>query len=172
MENYILIGNIVAMVSAIIMLIAGWVKKKKSILIVQILQMLTAGLSNWILGSAAGVINNLIGCLRNLLCYKNKFGLFAKIVIGLLATFFTIYFNDIGFIGYLPLLSTLFYIVFINVEDVVKFKAIVTVTIALWLIHDAYIKSYVYALFDMGAILANLISIIQIKVLDKKQSSN
>ena len=100
MENYILIGNIVAMVSAIIMLIAGWVKKKKSILIVQILQMLTAGLSNWILGSAAGVINNLIGCLRNLLCYKNKFGLFAKIVIGLLATFFTIYFNDIGFIGF------------------------------------------------------------------------
>ena len=168
MENYILIGNVVAMVSAIIMLIAGLVKKKKSILIAQILQMITAGISNWILRSAAGVINNLIGCLRNLLCYKNKFGLKEKIVVALLATVFTIYFNDIGFIGYLPLLSTLFYIVFINVEDVIKLKLVVATTIFLWLIHDIYIKSYIYALFDIGAIIANLISVILIKSKSKK----
>jgi hypothetical protein len=59
----------------------------------------------------------LIECVRNVLCYKDKFGLVSKIIVSILP----------------------------------------------WIIHDFYIKSYVYAIFDIGSVITNLISIYQIK---------
>ena len=168
MGTHILIGNFIALISSIIMICAGFVKNKKTILYVQNIQMLLAALCDMILGSAAGLISNLIGCVRNTLCYKDKFGLKEKTIIALLVTGFTIYFNNLGVIGLLPLISTLMYIVFMNTKSVIKFKILIMASLLLWSIHDFYIKSYIYAIFDLGAIITNLISIIQIKKLDKK----
>ena len=167
MENYILIGNIIAFISAMIMVGIGFIKKKKSILVAQTFQMLTAALSDLVLKSTAGMISNIIGCVRNILCYKNKFGIFQKIVVGILAATFTLYFNNIGWIGLLPLMSTIIYIIFMNTEDVIKFKILLIVTIIPWIIHDIYINSFVYAFFDIGSVITNFISIIQIKKVDK-----
>ena len=146
METHILIGNFIALISSIIMICTGFVKNKKKILYVQNIQMLLAALCDMILGSAAGLISNLIGCVRNTLCYREKFGLKEKIIIGLLATIFTIYFNNLGMIGLLPLVSTLIYIIFMNTKSVIKFKILIIASLVLWCIHDFYIKSYVLKL--------------------------
>ena len=133
---------------------------------------LIAVISNLVLGSFSGMISNLIGCMRNILCYKNKLGLKEKVIICIVLIVFTVYFNNLGFIGYLPLLSTVLYTMFIDIKNITAFKWLIVVTLLMWVVHDLYIKSYVYVLFDLGAIITNLISIIEIKILDKKKSSN
>lgn len=167
METHILIGNFIALISAIVMICNGFVKNKKKIFYIQIIQMLLAGLCDFILGSVSGLISNLIGCVRNVLCYKDKFGLVSKIIVSIFAAGFILYFNNLGWVGLLPLFSMLIYIAFMNTGDIIKFKMLIIVSILPWIIHDFYIKSYVYAIFDIGSVITNLISIYQIKKLEK-----
>ena len=50
-----------------------------------------------------------------------------------------------------------------NIEDVIKFKLIIILSMIMWLIYDIYIISYTSAIFDFLHIIANIISIYKIK---------
>lgn len=158
----IIIGNIVALIASIIMVYSGYLKQKKKILYAQTIQIGLAVLSNIILGGITGAIINAISCVRNILCYKEKLNNVAKIVLIFLATFLSLYYNNLGFIGLLPLISTIIYILLMNIKDVIKFKYLIIFTMILWLFYDLYIKSYTSAFFDFMNIVANFVSIIQI----------
>ena len=85
-----------------------------------------------------------------------------KIVLIILATILSLCFNNLGFIGLLPLISTITYILLMNIKDVIKFKYLIIFTMILWFFYDLYIKSYTSACFDFMNIVANFVSIIQI----------
>ena len=75
---------------------------------------------------------------------------------------FTIVFGVIfnthdGFIGYLPVISTLLFLFFINIKDMVKFKAISALVMFLWLIYDLEIHLYTTAFFDLVTTLSCLV---------------
>lgn len=158
----IIIGNIVALIASIIMVYSGYLKQKKKILYAQTIQIGLSVLSNIILGGITGAIINAISCIRNILCYKEKLNNVAKIVLIILATILSLYFNNLGFIGLLPLISTITYILLMNIKDVIKFKYLIIFTMVLWFFYDLYIKSYTSACFDFMNIVANFVSIIQI----------
>lgn len=124
-------------------------------------------ISNIMLGGITGAIINAISCIRNILCYKNKLNNIAKAIIIILSVCLTFSFNNLGFIGLFPLVSTVVYVLFMNVKDVVKFKLLITFTMLMWFFYDIFIKSYTSACFDFFNILANFISIIQIRKNDK-----
>lgn len=129
-------------------------------------------LSNIVLGAITGAIINALSCIRNILCYKNKLDLKAKIILILLSTILSLIFNNLGLIGLLPVISTVVYILLMNTKDVVKFKWLSIFTMLMWLVYDLFIKSYTSAIFDFMNIMANIISIIQISLRNNKKDFN
>lgn len=157
----IIIGNMIALIASIIMVYSGYLKQKKKILYAQTIQIGLSVLSNIILGGITGAIINVISCVRNILCYKEKLNNMSKIILIALATILSLLFNNLGIIGLLPLISTIIYILLMNIKDVIKFKYLIIFTMILWLFYDLYIKSYTSACFDAMCIITNLSSIIQ-----------
>ena len=146
------------------MVYSGMLKQKKKILYFQTVQIGMSVISNIILGGITGAIINALSLIRNILCYKNKLGLKGKIIITILAIILTLKFNNLGYIGLLPLISTVSYIWLMNVEDVRKFKLLIIFTMLMWLIYDVVIKSYTSAIFDFMNIIANMLTLLQIKL--------
>ena len=166
---YIIIGNIIALIASIIMVYSGFLKQKKTILYTQTIQIGLSVLSNIVLGGITGAIINALSCVRNILCYKDKLDLKAKIILIFLATTLSLMLNNLGVIGLLPVISTITYILLMNTKDIIKFKWLIIFTMLMWLIYDLFIKSYTSAIFDFMNIVANIISIIQIGLNDKKE---
>lgn len=166
---YIIIGNIIALIASIIMVYSGFLKQKKTILYAQTIQIGLSVLSNIVLGGITGAIINALSCVRNILCYKNKLDLKSKIILIFLATTLSLMFNNLGVIGLLPVINTITYILLMNTKDIIKFKWLIIFTMLMWLIYDLFIKSYTSAIFDFMNIVANIISIIQIRLQNKKE---
>ena len=165
--NKLLIGNIIALIASIAMVIAGLQKTKKKVLFVQIIQIALAALGNLVLGGYTGAIVNVLNCVRDVLCYKDKMGVKEKIIISVLAIGISLAFNNLGWIGFLPVIATVLYIIYMNTKDDLKFKILVLVVLVLWTVYDIYIKSYTAGIFDIISIIANVVTILRIKHLKK-----
>ena len=164
----VVIGNIISLLASVLMTYSGYIKSKGKFLIVQIIQMSLSALSNFILGGITGTIINLVNIIRNVLCYKNKLNKYSIILILTLSISLSLYFNNLSFIGLLPLLSTILYTTLMNIKDIKKFKYLTIITMLLWLIYDICIMNYVSALFDLLTIGSNSIAIYQLKNIAKK----
>ena len=103
--NTIVIGNIIALLGSILMTYSGLLKNKQTIIIVQTIQIILFIISNLILGGITGAIINLISCIRNILCYKDKLNKKAQAFILTFATIFSLMFNNLALVGLLPLIS-------------------------------------------------------------------
>ena len=163
----IIIGNIIALIASILMVYSGTLKQKKKILHFQTVQIGMSVISNIILGGITGAIINALSLIRNTLCYKDKLGLKEKVVITILATILTLKFNNLGYIGLLPLISTVTYIWLMNIKNVKRFKLLIIFTMLMWFIYDIVIKSYTSAIFDFINIVANIVTLFQIKSVKK-----
>ena len=75
----------------------------------------------------------------------------------------SIKFNNLGLIGYLPLIAGLSYLWLMNIKDVVKFKFLIIFTMVLWFIYDLTIKSYSSSIFDLMTAFTNLYSIYRLR---------
>ena len=170
--NTILIANAIALIASLLMVYTGYIKKKEKILFFQTIQIGLSVISNLILGGITGAIINALGLIRNILCYKEKLNKIAQIILIILSIVLGVYFNNLALIGLLPIISNVVYIVFMNIKDVIKFKYLIIFTMTMWLVYDIYIMSYTSAVFDLGNIIANIISIIQIKKSTKKGEEN
>lgn len=155
-------GNLVALLASLLMVYAGIVKNKKKILFFQIIQILLSAISNLILGGITGAIINCISCFRDILCYYDKLKLKEKIIIILVSALLSISFNNLGIIGFLPVLSLLVYTCYMDTKDIIKFKILIVFSMTVWLIYDLYIKAYIFAMFDFFSLLTNIFSIINI----------
>ena len=138
-------------------------KTKEKILYFQTVQIGMSVISNIILGGITGAIINALSMIRNILCYKDKLELKEKIVITILSVVLTFKFNNLGYIGLLPLISTVSYIWLMNVKNVKKFKLLIAFTMFVWFIYDVVIKSYTSAIFDFMNIVANIVTLFKIK---------
>ena len=160
----LIIGNIIALIGSLLMVYTGVIKNKKGILIVQSLQIAMFAISNLVLNGISGFIINSINFIRNIICYKDKLSLIVKILLSIISIVLIVYFNNLGLIGYLPLISALIYLWFMTINDVIKFKIVLIVSVILWLIYDFTIKSYTASLFDLITIIVSIISIIRMKI--------
>ena len=158
-----IIGNIVAFIGCILMVYTGLIKEKKKIIFVQTIQITFLIASNLILGGITGAIINAVSCIRNIICYKDKLGTKEKIILIILSTSLSFYFNNLGIIGLLPLVSTISYTLLMDMKDVIKFKKLIIFTLVMWLIYDIYIISYSSAAFDLLNIITNVIAIYEMK---------
>ncbi len=155
-------GNVVALIGSILMVCSGIVKNRRKIIYIQTLQILCFTISDLILGGFTGAIVNLISIIRNILCYKDKLTNNIKMIIILISIVLSLSFNNLGFLGLLPLISTVVYTCFMNVKDTIKLKFLIIFTMIMWLIYEFIIHAYTSALFDFFNIIANTVTIYQL----------
>ncbi|MBR2704863.1 MAG: YgjV family protein [Clostridia bacterium] len=168
----VIIGNVIALVASIIMVYTGYIKIKEKIILWQTVQIGLSVVSNIVLGGITGAIINALSCVRNILCYKDKLGKKEKAVLIALSIGLSIAFNNIGWIGILPVVSTVLYILFMDIKNVRLFKYLTITTMILWMSYDFYIKCYVAGTFDCLCLIANVIALIQLRMKGVKKNEN
>lgn len=158
----LIIGNIIALIASILMIIISCLKTKKEIIITQTIQITLLAISSFILGGITGAIINLITIIRNILCYKNKLNKTNIFLIITLLVLTTILFNNINLLGFLPLISTIIYTIFINTKSTIKLKILILLNMICWGIYDFCIMSYTSAIFEAISTITSLISLRQL----------
>ena len=92
--TYIIIGNIFGFIASIFMVYSGIVKEKNKVLFYQTLEVGIAVISYMFLGGISGAIINALNVLRNILCYKDKLNVVAKLILSILSAVLVLYFNN------------------------------------------------------------------------------
>lgn len=161
--NTLLVGNAIAFIASILMIVASYIKNKKNIIMVQSIQIGLFVISNLILNGISGAIINAANLVRNILCYKNKLTKKSIIIISVIVTVLTLYFNNRGFIGLIPLICSLIYTAFMNTKSTIKLKQLILMSMISWAIYDFTIQSYTSTVFDLLSAIACIISMYQLK---------
>ena len=161
--DHILIGNLIALVASVLQASSGLVRNKQKIIYMHSVQKIFGVISNLVLCGITGALMNLIGFVRNVLCYKHKLGMKEKIILIILSTALSLYANEISPIAFLPMIATIIYTLLMDIKDIAKFKKLALVTTVMWFVYDVYIKSYSGAIFDFLYIITNTIAICRIK---------
>ena len=159
----LIIGNILALIASLLFVYSGILKKKDKILIAQSIQKGLSTISNIVLEGYPGAITHAVSLIRNILCYYDKLNIVIKVIITIITICLSLIFNNLGLIGILPLLSSIIYLWFMDIKDIVKFKYLMLITIVLWGIYDFTIKSYTSFVFGIFSAITTVISIVQIK---------
>ena len=155
-------GNIIALIASILMVISGSIKDRKKIIYVQTIQILFFTISDIILGGYTGAIINLISLVRNILTYNDKLTNIAKAILITLSVSLSLYFNNLGFLGLLPIISMVTFTLFMNTKNTIKLKLLIAFTMVLWLIYDITIRSYTSSIFDFLSLIANIVTVYQL----------
>ena len=158
-----LVANIIDFFAAMIQIGTGAVKKKSKILILQSVQLLMQGVAMLLLGGVTGAVSNVLSCVRNYICYKEKLNLPWKIFFIVASVAMTILLNNQGILGMIPAAVCIVYILFMDVKDAVKFKILVMLTFIPWLIYHFILGSYTGAASDAATIVANIVTIIKMR---------
>lgn len=138
---------------------SGWMKKKSTILIAQIVQLLLQGVSMLLLGGITGAVSNVLSCLRNYLCYKDKLSKLWKGILIAASILMTVLLNQQGLLGMVPAAVCTVYILLMDTKDPIRFKLLVTLTFIPWMFYHFILKSYVGALVDIVTILSGGITL-------------
>lgn len=166
----IVIANIIDFFASMIQIGSGAIKSKGKILISQIIMLSMQTVSMFMLGGITGAISNIISCFRNYLCYKEKINWPVKIAFIAFQLFMTIKFNTQGLLGWIPFAVCALFIIFMDMKDEIKFKALVTFTFIPWSVYFFAIKSYTGGAFAAITVVTNFITLLSmIKAKNKKE---
>lgn len=157
--NTLFWGNVIMLIGSVIMVLSGFAKNKNNAVVLQTVQIGIMAFGMVVLGSFGCAIVNLFSCARNILSYKGKLNYMMKACLVVFSTGVSLFVNNLGIIGILPIICFILYTLFMNTEDFVKFKLLVIAGSICFTIHDFYVQSYTSAIFDVFTIVASAISI-------------
>jgi hypothetical protein len=161
--NTVLIGNIIALAGAALMVAIGFIKTRKTILVTQCAMFGLMGTANIILGGMTGAVSSLVSIIRNVLCIRGPLSIPLKLTVIAIQILLSLKVNDLGWIGWFPIISACFYTWMIDVKDEIRLKEILIIAQSMWLIYDLTIMNYVGFTFDILTILSNLYGIVSLR---------
>ncbi len=159
--DIVILANIISFVGAVIMVVSGLLKTKRSILVAQNIQFAIQAVGNILLGGYSGAAINIISIVRNVFCVFVPFTWVWKLVFIAAQAGLTVWVNGFAVIGLLPLAAACLFTVFLDTKNDVLLKAVLTAAQVLWAIYDLSIKNYAFFVFDLLTIVSNLIAIFQ-----------
>ncbi len=160
MKN-IIIGNFLSFVAMILLFVATAKKDNKQLIKIQGISHFFFALAGVALKGYAGVVQDGIGFVRNMLILRNKNTRITKIFLLLIAVFLGLYLNNTSYIGILPIIGTFQYTV-ISTMDGVSNKMLKNSMIfnsLLMIIYSAFIKNYVNIFTNIVVIVISVLSI-------------
>ena len=155
----IIIANIIDFLAAMVQIASGAVRDRKKILAMQTVQLGMQTVSMLLLGAVTGAINNIISCVRNVVCYRDWMKKPVKVLFIAVSVFLTVRFNTQGYLGLLPLFVCIVYILFMDIQDPIRFKILVTCTFVPWIFYFLVIRTYTGAFFAAATVVTNLITL-------------
>lgn len=144
------------------MISIGFIKQKKRILTAQCAQFGIQALGHAVLGSVPGAISGVVGIIRILAFTRMKVTPWLKFGFIGLQALLTYLFGADTLVEWIPLLSILAYTWFLDTEDVVLFKIVNIIGMALWVVHDLHYWNIVSVVFDVGAIVTTTIGMMAV----------
>lgn len=158
----LVLGNAVAMIGCILMVLVGFLRKKKQILAFQCFQFGFLAAGNLILGGVTGFISGIVSIVRNLVFARTGGSRNWKIAFIVSQTVLTFLTGWPGLLGCLPLSSGIILTWFIDAESESQFKIAIIAAQVTWVIYDWQYRNYVAFVFDIFTILSNLAGIVMI----------
>ena len=159
----VVIGNGFALVATLFEVSSGMVKRRHTSVLLQFLHEFCCATGDIILGGYSGAVVDGVDAVRDLLSLKNWLTQRRKYVLIFMTSTLVFYFNNLGLVGFLPLVATVFYTLTINIKDPVKYKLCLMLTWLLNLVYNLVILSFVGALIQGCAIVGGVISIVRIR---------
>ena len=158
----VLIANGISILGAILMVAIGLIKSKKGVLLAQCGQFTLLGLSNLLLGGLTGVIVDIVSIIRNVYCSKRNMTWPVKIAFIVIQLIIAVPMNKIGWLGWLPIISTSIFTLFIDVKKDEHLKILIIFTTMFWVVYDFGLMNYTASLFDALSIVSNVVGLIMI----------
>ena len=156
----VLAANIIDFLASVLMVASGSIKKKAKILAVQIIQLLMQAVSMLLLGGITGAVNNVLSCLRNYLCYKEKLNALWKAVLIAASVALTLLLNDQGLLGIIPVVVCTVYILLMDLKDPIAFKILVMTSFIPWVFYHFFLGAYVAAAFETLSVITNAVTLV------------
>lgn len=166
--NLVVWGNIIMLLGSVVMVLSGFCRSRKSTIILQTTQMGIMAFGTLCLGGFTGAIMNCFSAIRNILSYNNKLNTVAKVLLIAVSTSVALMVNNIGIIGFIPIIVFVMYALFMNAEDVLWHKVLAIIGCSLFFVHDLYIHSYTSCVFNAFTVISNTYGVISILLSRRK----
>ena len=155
-----IIANCFSLASASFLAYSTFSKKKEKMLIYQSFDVFFCFLADIVVGSYSAAVTCVINLTRNILAAKNKLKIWMSVVCVILTVILGLSFNQIGFIGWFPILASVEYTVAISItKNANGMRYALILNLMFWLIHDLYVGLYPNAAMDVVIIIFSVINI-------------
>ena len=144
--TFYLLAQVFSAIGALCVAISSFAKSKNNMLVWQITDYIFTAIANLLLGGYTGALTISISIIRNSLMVKKKMTNL----------------NQLGIIGYLPIISSVSYSLAIAATPNLQWlRWVIIENMLLWLIYDLTIQAYPAAITDVTITLTTLIAIIR-----------
>ena len=161
--NTVILGNFISLLGCLVMVLIGFLQKKKHILAAQCFQFGLLGLANLILGATSGFVSGVVGIVRNLYFSSRKSTTTLKILFIAVQVLLSLPFVGNGLVDWLPVFAAVLFTWFIDSRSEIVIKLSIILAQVFWMIFDLYYHNFTAMAFDIFTILSNLAGILMIK---------
>ena len=158
----IILGNILSFAGCLLMILAGLIKKKDKILVVQGGQFCLQAMSNLVLGAMPGFISCVLGLARILVFTRVRVTVWLKIGFLALQAALTLLWGASTLVEWIPFLSMVLYTWYLDTDNAVLFKVVNIVGLLLFAVHDLHYLNYVAFAFDLMTVVSTALGIVMI----------
>ncbi len=171
---YLIIGNILGLIGALLMVGIGFMHERRHILIWQNVQFLIMGIGSLVLGGVSGFIADVISIMRNLFFLKRDltkgWKLFFVLIQVIVSSVF-LYFGGFRWIELLPIIAAVVYTGLIDTKKESTLKIVLSTCQTMWLIYDIMLMNFAAAVFDVLTICANFVGMHRAKKAERLRNS-
>ena len=170
-ESYImtvyLLAQVFSAIGALCVAISSFAKSKHKMLVWQITDYIFTAIANLLLGGYTGALTISISIIRNSLMVKKKMTKTILTILIVIQIIVGTYLNQLGLIGYLPIIS--YSLAIAITRNLQWLRWVIIENMLLWLIYDLTIQAYPAAITDVTITLTTLIAIIRNRKTFSKQ---
>ena len=165
-ESYIMIvyllAQVLSAIGALCVTISSFAKSKNNMLVWQSTDYIFTAISNLLLWGYTGALTISISIIRNSLMVKKKMTKAILTILIIIQIILGSYLNQLGLIGYLPIISSVSYSLAIAITRNLQWlRWVIIENMLLWLIYDLTIQAYPAAVTDVTITLTTLVAIIK-----------
>ncbi len=159
----LIIGNLCSLLAMVTDSVSSTRKTARGVLMVQNLSQLFYCTGAVILKGYSGAVQNAVSILRNFVALRNVGGKAVEWLMVALGVVLGVYFNNLGLVGYLPIVANLEYtlVVFRFRENERALKIAFLVSVALFGTFNAFIYNFVGVVTNAVVLVTGIISLIR-----------
>ena len=172
--NQVILGNVFSLLSTLTDLYSVSRKTAKSMHVAQTVTQALLGFSSLFLGGYSAVVQNVVSIIRNLAALKEKSHKAIEYALIVMGVALGIAFNNLGWIGWLPIVSNFVYSVsvFQFKNDERSLKIAFAVCVALYIVFNFKILNYVGTASNVVVFSTAALSLIRGGRADKKKADH